>query len=310
MTFKKQQIHAALGHVIHPTLGKDLITVDLVRDLVVQEKYITFTIELAEDNPKIAKKIKELSEDAIYRYVAKDAVLDIQVNVNPFRQKEIENREVEHIENGANPMNMSAPTAADYTPPATIDPVPYEEMPYILKHFMNEHKECLKEIDRFEQALLQFKKEKWVLDEEMTKSFSRFFTFMDERVLEHNRKEEEDFFPLLQKRLMESGEHSRFEPYISNGEQRTAVEVMEDEHVKFIQLSSLTFNFLGLAPRLPDIRSQSMVADLAFEQGIQLVEMLRLHIQREDKTLFPLACHLISDEEFEELSSNLDITGV
>lgn len=304
MTIKKQQIHSALSHVIHPALGKDLITLDLVRDLVVQEKFITFTIELAEDNPNIETKIKELSEDAILRYVAEDAVLDIQVNVNPFRQKEIENREVEHIENGTNPMNMSAPTADDYTPPATIDPVPYEEMPGILQHFMDEHKECLNEIDRFEQALLSFKKEKWVMDEEMTKSFSRFFTFMDEMVMEHNRKEEEDFFPLLQKRLMESGEHSQYNKYISNGEPRTAVEVMEDEHVKFIQLSSLTFNFLGLAPRLPDIRSQSMVSDLAFEQGRQLIEMLRLHIQREDKTLFPLACQLITEEEFENMGSN------
>jgi len=307
MSIKKQQIHSALGHVIHPSLGKDLITLNLVRDLIVQEKFITFTIELAEENQKIANKIKELSKDAIYRYVAEDAVLDIQMKVNPFRQKEIENREVEHIENGANPMNMSAPTAADYTPPATIDPVPYEEMPGILQHFMDEHKTCLEEIARFEQALLRFKKEKWVMDEEMTKAFSRFFTFMDEKVLDHNRKEEEEFFPLLQQRLIETGEHSRFESYISNGEQRTAVEIMEDEHVKFIQLSSLTFNFLGLAPRLPDIRSQSMVSDLAFEQGVQLVEMLRLHIQREDKTLFPLACHLISDQEFEKMNPNVNV---
>lgn len=77
---------------------------------------------------------------------------------------------------------------------------------------------------------------------------------------------------------------------------------MEDEHVTFIQLSTLVFNFITLAHRLPDIRSQSMVSDLAYEQGLQLIEMLRLHMQREDQTLFPLAANLISVEEFEEMA--------
>jgi len=303
MSIKKQQVHNALTHVIHPALGKDLITLDMIRDLVVHDKFITFTIELAEENPKIEAKVRDLCKNAIHRYVADDAVLDIQTNVNPFRQKEVENREVEEIENGANPMNMSAPSADDYTPPATIDPVPYEEMPGLLQQFMDEHETYKEEIDRFEEELLRFKKEKWVMDQKINEVFGHFFNFVDEKILDHNRREEETLFPLLQQRLMETGEHSQFNKYMPGGEEsRTAVDMMEDDHTKIIQMSTLTFNFLGLAPRLPDVRSQSMVSDLAFEQGQQLIELLRLHVERENKTLFPLACRLISDEEFGQMS--------
>lgn len=308
MSIKKQEIRNALAHVMHPSLGKDLITLDYIRDIIIQEKYVTFTIELAEEAPKIESKLKELCRDTIHRYVDDELVLDIQTRVNTFRQKEVENRDVQNrelqeFENGPNPMNMDGPNADNYTPPSTIDPVPYEEMPEILQEFMDDHEECLEEIDSFEEALIQFKKNKWVMDEKINKAFSRFFTFMDNSVLAHNRDEEEKLFPLLKKRLLESGEHSQQEnKYISDEEPRNAVEVMEDEHVKFIQFSTLIFNFLGLAHRLPDLRSQSIVSDLAFEQGVQLIESLRLHIQRENRTLFPLACSLISDEEFEDMA--------
>ncbi|MDR8390749.1 iron-sulfur cluster assembly protein [Aliifodinibius sp. S!AR15-10] len=310
MSIKKQQIRNALAHVIHPNLGKDLVTLDYIRDIIVQEKYVTFTVELAEEAPKIESKLKELCRDTIHRYVDDELVLDIQTRVNTFRQKEVENREVQNrdvhaFENGPNPMNMDGPNSDNYTPPSTVDPVPSEEMPGILQRYVDEHEECLEEIDSFEKALIQFKKNKWVMDEKINKAFSRFFTFMDNTVLAHNRDEEEKLFPLLKQRLLESGEHSQQEnKYISDEEPRNAVEVMEDEHVKFIQFSTLIFNFLGLAHRLPDIRSQSIVSDLVFEQGVQLIEALRLHIQRENRTLFPLACSLISDQEFEDMEGD------
>lgn len=302
MPLNKQQIRTALTHVLHPALGKDVVSLEMIRDLVVQDKFITFTIEMAEENPKIERKLKELCKKTIRRYVDKEAVMDIQSEVNPLKKKQVEKKGVEEIEGGANPMNMDPPSADDYVPPSTIDPVPYEEMPEILQRFMDEHEEYLEEIDRFEQALLRFKEEQWVMDEEMNEAFTRFFTFMDDDLLEHNREEERTLFPLLQERLMEAGEHSQFTDYVAGGEPRTAVEVMEDEHVTLIQLSSLAFNFLGLAPRLPDVRSQSMVSDLAFEQGCRLVEVFRLHIQRENRTLFPRACTLISDEEFKRMA--------
>ena len=39
--------------------------------------------------------------------------------------------------------------------------------------------------------------------------------------------------------------------------------MMEDDHIKFIQLGTLTFNLLGLATRLQDDRSRIFTYDVA-----------------------------------------------
>ena len=299
----KQQIRSALTQVIHPNFGKDLITLKMIWDIVVQEKFVAFTLEMADENPTLATKLRDLCENAIYKYVDEDAVLDIQIETNVFRQNEIEKEETEDMEQGANPMNMEEATAENFVPPATIEKVPYEKMPEIIKTFMDEHQKYLQELETFEEALIRFKKQRWQMDDKMNKTFSRFFTFLDNHILEHNRREENSLFPLLKKRFLETGEHSRYFQYMEEGNPRNAIDVMEDEHTQLIQLSTLTFNFLGLAQKLPDVGSQSIVSDLAFEQGRQIVETLRLHIKREDETLFPLACQLIEREEFEQMKN-------
>jgi len=269
------------------------------------DKLVIFTVALTDQNIQVKKRVKELCEEAIWPHLDSGYMLDIRMIYSP--PKEQENHSTHEMENKVeerlNPMNMSLSDANNYVPPSTIDPVPYEKMPLMIRQFMDEHKKAVEEIDLFEQELLRFKKERWVMDQSMNQAFGRFFSYLDNNILAHNQREEKKLFPLLHKRLLESGEHSAYEKYFSDEgpNSRTAVELMEDEHVTFIQFSALVFNFLSLASRLPDIRSQSMVSDLAYEQGLQLIEMLRLHIQREDQTLFPLAVNLISEEEFEEM---------
>src|SRR3989344_3007642 len=81
------------------------------------------------------------------------------------------------------------------------------------------------------------------------------------------------------------------------------VDFMEDEHAKAMQLAAVVLNFLGLAFRLPDERSRLIVLDAALEQGKNLVELLRLHVFREDNIVFSLAHRLISRAEFDEMQS-------
>jgi len=319
MSINKLQVHSALTQVIHPNFGRDLISLGMIRDIIVQDKFVTFTLEMADENPNMAQKLSELCENAIRRYVDKDAIIDIQTEIkaktsaigraerNSHQPTGNAGQKATEIEQGPNPMNMEETTSGNFVAPTTVKKVPYEDMPELLKTFMDEHKEYVEELDKFEDALIRFKKQQWQMDEEMTKTFSHFFTFLDNHIMDHNQREEEKLFPLLKKRFMESGEHSQKHRYMeTEGEEpRTAVEVMEDEHTQLIQLSALVFNFLGLAQRLPDINSQSIVSDLAFEQGRQIVEILRLHIKREDETLFPLACQLIEQNEFEEMMSSV-----
>ena len=156
---------------------------------------------------------------------------------------------------------------------------------------LEEHRNCEKEIDLFEKALHAIPETG--ITKETDAALRRFFRFFDESVNAHNLKEEKKLFPLLQKHLLKKGEHS-------NGPEKvTAITMFEEDHLKSIQLTAITFNFFGLVSRLPDPKSRLMVLDAALEQGKALVELLRLHIFREENIAFPLAHQSISENEFD-----------
>jgi len=196
----------------------------------------------------------------------------------------------------ASPMNPP-----DAFSPPTVDPVAYKDMAPFLQKLMDEHKVFITVLDNFESALISWKKKGWNFDDEINKKFNELFSFLDKNTPVHNRKEEKELFPLLHKRLLESGEHS------SSDEPKTAVDIMEDEHIKVAQLGALCLNFLGLGSRLEDNKSRKIVFELAFEQGKTIVETMRLHIYREDETLFPLAMKLILKEELLEMESSSNL---
>lgn len=159
-----------------------------------------------------------------------------------------------------------------------------------------EHEEVIVVLDIFEKALTQFKELNYELNDEINDGFKKFFDFFDNELLPHNRKEEKTLFPILQKALITNNEHGTGENPV------TAVDIMEDDHVKFIQLGALVFNFLGLAPRLRDTQSRIFTYDVAFNNAKELIELIRLHIFREDNTLFPLAQKFISPEDFKNIT--------
>ena len=189
---------------------------------------------------------------------------------------------------------MDPPDAYDMT--KSID-VSYEQMPAIIQKFIDEHKVGIEKLDSFEKGLIQFKENGYELNDEINDALGEFFKFFENNIMDHNQREEKILFPLLHKRLIESGEHGE------GGDPQTAIDMMEDDHIKFIQLGSLAFNLLGLAARLPDQGSKMYVYDVAFSNGQELIELLRLHIYREDHIIFPLAKQLIKAEEFSAMFS-------
>lgn len=183
---------------------------------------------------------------------------------------------------------------------AGIAPVRYDEMPRALQRLMDEHKECLAAIEEFDATLTRFKESDWRLNRQFQDAFRKFFVFFDKEIILHNTKEEKLLFPRLQRYFLDSGEHGTGEHPLS------AIDVLEDDHAQFMQSGALLFNFLGLAPRLPDKASSVIVFKHAHELGKELVESLRLHIYREDHTLFPLARNYLSAAEFEELYRSME----
>jgi len=175
------------------------------------------------------------------------------------------------------------------TPPSSEE-IGYDEMHPFLQSLMDEHASFSKALDAFEVILTE------LVEDGMTRErhagITEFFRRYDEDIIAHNQLEEKRLFPLLQKRLLASGEHS-------NGpDAHTSVDMLEDDHAKFMQLAAITFSFFGLAGRLPDSASAAITLDAAMHQAKALVELLRIHIFREDNVVFPAAQRHITSEEF------------
>ena len=185
---------------------------------------------------------------------------------------------------------MDPPDA--YAPPAIV-PVAVADMHPFLRQMAEEHQPFLDEVTAFEDTILSIQKTGYT--KEADGRLRHFFNFLDEHFIPHNRREEATLFPLLKRRLLEAGEHG------TGADPQTPVDLMQDEHIKAVQLAAVILNFLGLAFRFPDERTRLIVLDAALEQGKFLVELLRLHVFREDNVVFPLAQQLITAAELERM---------
>ncbi len=187
---------------------------------------------------------------------------------------------------------MDPPEA--YKPQSTVT-VSYEEMHPFLQELMKDHERIKAALDKFETSVIAMKEKG--ITREISESLKEFFQFFSEEFIAHDKREEKGLFPLLAKKLIKKGEHSH------GPVPTTSVDVMEDDHLKAVQLTAVIFNFFGLASQLKDEVSHALVMDAAIEQSFQLVELMRLHIFREDTILFPLAHQCMEPEEFNGLQS-------
>ena len=88
MSINKEQIKTALAHVLHPTEKQDLISLDMIHDIIIQDKYISFTMEMPEKNDALAQQIQRQCEEAIHKFIDGEAVVDIQVGINVSKRKD------------------------------------------------------------------------------------------------------------------------------------------------------------------------------------------------------------------------------
>lgn len=196
------------------------------------------------------------------------------------------------LDDGLSPMDPPEAFA-----PPSMEPVPLDEMHPFLRSYVEEHAPFLAEVDAFENTIISIQKEGYT--READNRLKHFFNFFDEEFISHNRREETTVFPLLRKRLLASGEHG------AGDDPATAIDMMEDEHTKAAQLAAVILNFLGLAFRFPDEKTKLTILDAAVEQSKFLIELLRLHVFREDNVVFPMAHRLITQSEFDELQPKL-----
>lgn len=192
------------------------------------------------------------------------------------------------LDDGLSPMDPPEAFA-----PPNMEHVPLDEMHPFLRNYVEEHVPFLAEVNAFENTIISIQKEGYT--READSKLKHFFNFFDEKFISHNRREETTVFPLLRKRLLASGEHG------VGDDPATAIDMMEDEHTKAAQLAAVVLNFLGLAFRFPEEKTKLIILDAAIEQSKFLIELLRLHVFREDNVVFPLAHRLITQAELDEL---------
>lgn len=197
-------------------------------------------------------------------------------------------RQAERGEVGDELSPMEPPDAMN--PPSAVRVEAADTHPF-LRTFFEEHAELEHELQQFEATLRAIPHEGYTRANDG--KLRRFFDHFENHFVPHSRREERSFFPVLRRHLLEVGEHSPGE------EATTGVDIMEEEHLKAVQLAAITLNFLLLSFKLPDENSRLLVLDAALEQARQLIELLHLHIFREDNILFGQAHHAIPTTEFE-----------
>jgi len=200
--------------------------------------------------------------------------------------------EIEEIDIGENSASPFSPPDA-YSASEKEEEIPYEDMHPILQRLIDEHKAFSEKLTEFEETIQIIESGK--IDREIDKRLRDFFAYLDEEIIPHNQDEEKKLFPKISEKMNRDGTHSK------GDENFNVIDVLEDEHVKTIQLSAVTFNMFALFARIPDERSRLMILDVAINQARKLIEMLKLHIYREDTIIFSYAHRNFSFEELGNL---------
>lgn len=197
--------------------------------------------------------------------------------------------EVDASDRGGQHSPMSPPEA--HSPPCNVK-VNYQDMHPFLKQFIDEHNELKAKMDSFQVVLRDLSLNQNVIGttDKTIKTF--FHEFMKEFTL-HNQREEKILFPVLGQRFLQIGEHSRTNNPI------TPIDVMEDEHKEAFKVVTECVCIWDLVQKVFDPPSQAILIRTFIRKSNTLLEMMRLHIYREDDIVFSLAQRHLTAEELD-----------
>ncbi|MGE3608301.1 MAG: hemerythrin domain-containing protein [Bacteriovoracaceae bacterium] len=199
--------------------------------------------------------------------------------------------EVSKEQRGSDLSPMSPPDA--FAPPTKIK-VEYQYFHPFLKHLVNEHNELKIAMNEFKKIVDKLASTKQVIGQD-DKLITRFFDIFITDFVIHNKKEEKILFPVLEKRFLEIGEHSKSSNPI------TPIDVLVNEHFEALQVAIEAKNTWGLLQQLFDQPSQHILLGAFIRKSNTLLEMMKLHIYREDDIVFSLAQKNLNTEELDKM---------
>lgn len=187
--------------------------------------------------------------------------------------------EVSLSDRGGQCSPLSPPEAM--APPSSVK-VNYEDFHPFLQQLIDEHNSLKNVMDEFKIALQDIGKTKNVLgqNDKIVKNF--FKVFMSEFII-HNQKEENVLFPILAQRFLEIGEHSKTSRPI------TPIDILKNEHLEAMQVGAEARCTWELIHQVFDATSRIILLGSFLRKSNTLLEMMKLHIFREDDIVFSLA---------------------
>src|SRR6201996_9618103 len=87
MTITKEQVLAALSNVEEPDLKKDLVTLNMIQNIVIDGNHISFSVILTTPACPLKAMIENACRNAIRYFVSKDAIVDIDMMSRVTTQK-------------------------------------------------------------------------------------------------------------------------------------------------------------------------------------------------------------------------------
>jgi ATP-binding protein involved in chromosome partitioning len=97
MIITTEQVLAALRNVEDPDLKKDLVTLNMIKDVKIEDKTIGFTLELTTPACPMKEMLKNACTNAIKHFVAADAI--IIINITSRVTKPLDTTQLKAIKN-------------------------------------------------------------------------------------------------------------------------------------------------------------------------------------------------------------------
>src|SRR5688500_11428484 len=79
MIISPEQVLAALGNVEDPDLKKDLVTLNMIKELKIEDNSVSFTLELTTPACPMKEMLKNACTNAIKHFVSQQAEVNINV---------------------------------------------------------------------------------------------------------------------------------------------------------------------------------------------------------------------------------------
>ncbi|MEP6727972.1 MAG: iron-sulfur cluster assembly protein, partial [Bacteroidota bacterium] len=79
---EQEQILSALSSVQEPDLGKDLVTLNMVKDIVIDGNHVSFTVVLTTPACPMKDMMRMACENAIKLLVNKEAIIKVNFTSN------------------------------------------------------------------------------------------------------------------------------------------------------------------------------------------------------------------------------------